>query len=256
MGKPLVQTGQFRGIRKQPLHNVLVYAPTLIWVNQGHKQLWWHDTALDFTQSDWLAIPASQYLTFVNVPDQILFHSRTLTFLESPPQAWVEESVQSALSDEPRIHVTQPLAYCFDVMTDMVANALSEETQRQFLMGFYAELKQAGVLHLLFPGEGQSLREKLSRYLSVNPGDDHKIEVVSGHLSMSRATMNRKLAAEGTSFRQVLAEVRMGYALSLIQESRSQLDVALACGYQSEARFSSRFKQQFGLTPKQYVQTL
>ncbi|MGL5761799.1 MAG: AraC family transcriptional regulator, partial [Plesiomonas shigelloides] len=26
--------------------------------------------------------------------------------------------------------------------------------------------------------------------------------------------------------------------------------------YQSAARFSSRFRQQFGLTPRQYVQTL
>jgi hypothetical protein len=48
MGEVLVQTGQFRRIRKQPLHNVLIYSPTIMWVNQGYKQLWWHDTTLSF----------------------------------------------------------------------------------------------------------------------------------------------------------------------------------------------------------------
>lgn len=73
---------------------------------------------------------------------------------------------------------------------------------------------------------------------------------------MSPATLKRKLAAEETTFRQVLTNVRMVYALSLMQQSRSLLNVALACGYQSESRFSSRFKEIFGLTPKEYVQTV
>ncbi|CAH7453484.1 hypothetical protein VCHA41O245_30285 [Vibrio chagasii] len=32
--------------------------------------------------------------------------------------------------------------------------------------------------------------------------------------------------------------------------------LALACGYQSEGRFSQRFKDKFGLTPSDYFKTI
>lgn len=258
MAKVLVQSGQFRGLSKQSLRNVLMHSPTVIWVQNGMKQLWWRERALKYTSAEWLMIPACQYLTFVNVPEQAAFHSKTLTFFEAPPQEWVRESMAGAASQaqEPRATVTEQLAYCFDILFAMQEKHFSLETQRQFLYAFYAELRHAGILHLLFPGEPQTLWERVSRYLSANPGDEHKVELVAEHLSMSRATLIRKLSAEGTSFRKVLAEVRMGYALTLLQQSPNQLDVAMACGYQSEARFSARFKQQFGLTPTQYRKTL
>ncbi|MGL5599251.1 MAG: helix-turn-helix domain-containing protein, partial [Aeromonas sp.] len=44
-------------------------------------------------------------------------------------------------------------------------------------------------------------------------------------------------------------------ALSLLQQHLTPLETALACGYDSPSRFAARFKQEFGLTPFQYVQT-
>ncbi len=255
MSKVIVQTGQFRGLRKQPLHNVLIYAPTIIWVTHGHKQLWWHDSTLNFHSADWLMLPANQYLTFVNVP-QAQFYSRTLTLHEAPPAEWIAQSSQLATDPEPRIKVTTALAYCFELLYEMSQKSLSEETQRQFVLGFYAQLRDVKALHLLFPSENALMRERLARYLSVNPGDEHSIETVATHFAMSRATMARHLAAEGTGFREVLSEVRMNYALALLQELRPLMDVAVACGYQSLTRFSARFKQQYRITPYQYRQTL
>ncbi|AMG31542.1 AraC family transcriptional regulator [Grimontia hollisae] len=256
MTRALVRTGQFRGIAKQPLRNVSVYAPTIIWVRRGFKQLWWHDRSHQYSSQDWLVIPASHSLTFVNEPAQTDFCSHTLTFLEPPPREWLAESQPISVTEEPRLAVTPQLAYCFETLYDMAGKSLSEAAQRQFLLGFYAELQAANALHLLFPGAETSMKEKLARYLSANPGDTHHIKVVAAHFSMSPATLKRKLAAEDTSFRHILTHTRMTYALSLMQKSRSQLDVALACGYQSEARFSRRFKEVFGLSPKEYVRTL
>ncbi|CAH7262097.1 hypothetical protein VCHA54P499_30147 [Vibrio chagasii] len=51
--------------------------------------------------------------------------------------------------------------------------------------------------------------------------------------------MIRKLKREGTQFREVLTEVRLAHALYLIQRGyRNVAQLALACGYQSEERFS------------------
>jgi AraC-like DNA-binding protein len=142
------------------------------------------------------------------------------------------------------------------MLSEMDKKALSFETQKQLLLGFYQVLRERNQLSLLFAGSHERLSEKVARYLSNNPGADHRVESIASHFSVSRATLIRKLASEGSSFRQILTEIRMGYALSLLQKNESQLAVSLACGYQSQSRFSERFNQQFGLTPKQYRATL
>ncbi|PKF81564.1 AraC family transcriptional regulator [Vibrio sp. vnigr-6D03] len=256
MTQSLVQAGHFHAKKSQPLRNVLIYAPTIIWVAQGEKRLWWHEETLRYTSSDWLVTPASQYLTFVNEPTHTPFYSRTLTLLDPPPESWVKQSSTQTNDDTLRIKTTPQLEYCFNTLFEMTGKNLAEDTQRQFLYGMYAELKNTGELHKLFPEQPNQIKEKLAQYLSSNPGLDYKIETVAEHFFTSRATLNRKLAAENTTFRQVLTNVRMVYALGLMQKTRSQLSVALACGYKSESRFSSRFKQTFGLTPREYLQTL
>lgn len=50
-------------------------------------------------------------------------------------------------------------------------------------------------------------------------------------------------------------QVRMSHALTLLQQGLSPLEAALACGYDSPSRFAARFKQEFGLTPHQYLRT-
>lgn len=256
MQQPIVQTSQFHSVLKQPLHNVFVYAPTIIWVKKGYKQLLWQDNALEFDQNDWLVVPANQYLTFTNMTHHAVFYSQVLTLLEPPPEQWLLSQAPLPAFTEPRIKVTEPLTYCFNMLSEMGDKKLSLNTQKQLLLGFYQALRETNQLSLLFPSANSHLKEQVARYLSIRPGHNHKLEIVAEHFSMSRATLIRKLAAEGASFRQILTEIRMGYALSLLQESKSQIEVSLACGYQSHSRFSSRFTQQFGLTPYQYSQTL
>lgn len=35
MRRTLIQASEFKGVRKQPLHNVLIGTPAIIWVTQG-----------------------------------------------------------------------------------------------------------------------------------------------------------------------------------------------------------------------------
>ncbi len=181
-----MQTSEFRGVTKQPLRNVLLYAPTIIWVNHGQKQLWWHDSTREYASDDWLVIPASHSLTFVNEPAQTAFHSRMLTLLAPPPAEWLESQPSHDVSVEPRVAVTPELAFCFNTLFSMPRQSMSTDAQHHLLMAFYAELKKHNALHLLFPGAETSVRERLASYLSVNPGDPHHIETVANHFSMSR----------------------------------------------------------------------
>lgn len=47
----------------------------------------------------------------------------------------------------------------------------------------------------------------------------------------------------------MLTQVRLGHALTLLQQGLTPLQTALACGYDSPGRFAARFKEEFGLTP-------
>lgn len=130
MSTPLLQQSHYLGIRQQPLHRVLIYAPTLIWVTQGSKQLWWRERRLSFDRERWLLIPAGHQLTFVNQPEQGKFRSHAITLLTPPPPEWLAESAPShADLEEPAVKVTPGLAFCFELISTMAERGLSEATQ-------------------------------------------------------------------------------------------------------------------------------
>ncbi|QEI05493.1 helix-turn-helix transcriptional regulator [Pigmentiphaga aceris] len=69
-------------------------------------------------------------------------------------------------------------------------------------------------------------------------------------LAMSEATLRRRLAGEATRFEDVLIDTRMHHAMMLLQTTPLSIPrIALACGYQSRARFSERFRARFGYLP-------
>lgn len=71
-------------------------------------------------------------------------------------------------------------------------------------------------------------------------------------LGVSEPTLRRRLAAEGTGFRQIAAEMRLAHGLTLLQTTRmSVLEVAAACGYESPSRFATRFRERFGMSPSE-----
>lgn len=75
---------------------------------------------------------------------------------------------------------------------------------------------------------------------------------VARQLGMSEATLRRRLEKEGTTFRRVLQEVRMGRALVLLQSSELPVvQVAFEVGYESVSQFSARFRRHFGQSPRQ-----
>ncbi len=82
------------------------------------------------------------------------------------------------------------------------------------------------------------------------------IENICEHLAMSESTLRRKLKLEGTSVQEIKDQARLGLALHLLQTSRDSIGViAGKCGYQSQSRFTERFKRRFGLTPTELRRT-
>lgn len=84
---------------------------------------------------------------------------------------------------------------------------------------------------------------------SAMPG----IEQVAAELLTSTRTLRRRLAAEGTTFRDVLAQVRASIADdALAQGTESVASIARRLGYSESAAFVHAFKRRHGVTPSTY----
>ncbi|MBT9386315.1 helix-turn-helix transcriptional regulator [Pseudooceanicola sp. CBS1P-1] len=93
---------------------------------------------------------------------------------------------------------------------------------------------------------------RLRRLLVQAPDQGWTTAAAAGQLALSEATLRRRLAAEGTSFQDLLADIRMSCALGLLQTGDLPVGrIALEVGYSSPSRFALRFRDRFGLSPSQ-----
>jgi AraC-like DNA-binding protein len=78
-------------------------------------------------------------------------------------------------------------------------------------------------------------------------------ETAARALAVSRRTLNRRLADEGTSFRNILDDVRREFACALLQDrSLSIADVSLFLEYSEPAAFNRSFRRWTGQTPRAF----
>lgn len=64
--------------------------------------------------------------------------------------------------------------------------------------------------------------------------------------------LRRKLQAEGTNLQALKDQIRLGRGLHLLQTSFLSVgEIAFVSGFQSQSRFSEKFKARFGLTPSE-----
>lgn len=77
---------------------------------------------------------------------------------------------------------------------------------------------------------------------------------VANILGLSRAAMDRGLKEEGTSFRNILQDVRQQNAEFFLLENRKTLsEIALALGYSDQSAFTRAYKTWHGVPPSQAV---
>ena len=81
-------------------------------------------------------------------------------------------------------------------------------------------------------------------------GQEASGDEVARLLSMHHRTLNRRLKAEGTTFRKVLEEVRFEAACQLLDTGRIPItEIAVSLGYAETSAFSRAFRRWSGATP-------
>jgi AraC-like DNA-binding protein len=85
---------------------------------------------------------------------------------------------------------------------------------------------------------------------------DVTVDVIAAEMSMSVRSLRRHLAAEGSSFRQILRLHRRTMMESILRTDDARLgDLAGRLNYSDGAVLSRAFKSWTGMSPRQYAKS-
>ena len=93
----------------------------------------------------------------------------------------------------------------------------------------------------------------LRRQLLARPGQFPSLPEIARALHVSERSLRRKLTAEKSSYRAVLAQVRETLARAYLRDTGLHLDeIAERLGYSDAANFSHAFRRWTGTTPGRF----
>ena len=101
----------------------------------------------------------------------------------------------------------------------------------------------------------RSLGERITHLLGplLNGGREPDLEEVARHLQLPTWTLRRKLAEEGTGFRELLNDTRRDLAETYIRDTELAFgEIAYLLGFASAEAFQRAFKRWTSLTPGEY----
>ena len=94
---------------------------------------------------------------------------------------------------------------------------------------------------------------EIRRLLGNNPGRYPTIDDTAAKLAMGERTLRRRLADEGTTYKQVVLDFRMELAASYLRgQNMSIQEVAYVTGYADPSNFHRTFSRYHGMTPNAY----
>lgn len=99
-------------------------------------------------------------------------------------------------------------------------------------------------------GDGDRTRDRVRELLPASASGFRTIEEIARELHVSTRTLKRRLAAAGTTFSDLLDELRRERALQLVGDHKLTLDeIADRLGYSDVANFTRAFRRWTGTTP-------
>ncbi|PHR89180.1 MAG: AraC family transcriptional regulator [Moritella sp.] len=242
----------YTSIKEQDLLNVPIVKPLLIIVLSGEKELG-RDNELICHSGDFIFLSSSPAINMRNIPKSKEYFSLLIEFDYQD----FNGLQTSALNKQD---------YCIGKTTTTLEKCLQQFVESSLWAPEQLwPLRKREIIELLCH---MGYKEILS--MVGNPKVGHRlhdmfcdqdfhqltIEHICDQLAMSESTLRRKLKTEGTSVQEIKDQARLGLGLHLLQTTHySIVLIAEKCGYQSQSRFTERFKGRFGLTPSELRKT-
>ena len=251
--EPLGGLGIFHCRKPQKLREIPILQPFSILVVSGEKRVIINDREISISAGELLLLPSGFSLWMENLPDAYsgLFLSLGIgysaeaqeQFKKLSPELDTKARWKATASETTITAFQQWLHWCCHHAVDPV---IATHRQVEFLL----LLARAGIAGNLLHGSQSSWKQKVSDLVSLHLGHDWRMADACAKLAVSESSLRRHLQRENTSFREILEETRLVGGLGLIQETCWSIGrIAQSVGYQSQSRFSDRFKQRFGASP-------
>lgn len=94
-----------------------------------------------------------------------------------------------------------------------------------------------------------SVRRHLIHSLSTS---NLSLNFIAERFNMSRRNIHRKLKEEGTSYQQILDNIRMELSRKYLRERIPLAEIAFLLGFESQSAFNKFFHKHFNATPSQF----
>lgn len=242
----------YSSVMEQRILNVPVVKPLLICVLDGSKAIG-EENELSCGAGNFIFLSNSPNTSMRNIPDIGEYFALLVEF------EYEDFDCLSSLT-------TNTERYCIGEIGSVLKNTLIQfventtyappeiwRLRRQEILQVISHLGYKAVNAIMAP---PSLSHKLHNIIKTDVSVDWNANTLSSMLAMSESTLHRKLSVEGINLQTIKDRAKLGHGLHLIQTSFDSVShVAEQCGYQSQSRFSEKFKQLFGITPSQLRKT-
>ena len=99
----------------------------------------------------------------------------------------------------------------------------------------------------------QELLLKIKELLASSAGEIPSFESVADYVYVSPRTLNRRLKAMGTSYKDIISDLRKRQAIEFLSGNNLSIDeIAYRLGYRDASNFSKAFRNWTGYSPSQY----
>ncbi|HDL7647896.1 TPA: helix-turn-helix transcriptional regulator [Yersinia enterocolitica] len=110
------------------------------------------------------------------------------------------------------------------------------------------------IINSLIASAATTFTDKVRSIIESNISRKWRLNMIADEFNVSEISVRKRLESEGSSFNNLLIEVRMNKAMQLLLENEQQIhQISRDVGICSPSYFIKSFKNHFGITPKQFV---
>ncbi|MDX3775527.1 AraC family transcriptional regulator [Chromatiaceae bacterium AAb-1] len=242
----------YSSVKEQHIFNVPVIKPLLICVLDGCKKIG-RENEITCTAGNFIFLSNSPNVEMRNIPDGREYFALLIEFDFKDFACLSSRKTGKETFFQGRIDAMLQQTLRQFVEWSAFAPADMWSVRRQEILQLISHLGYEQVNAI---AESLSLSHKLHNIISADIANDLNAAVLSSRLAMSESTLRRKLNTEGTSLQAIKDKAKLAHGLHLVQTSLEPIGrIAGQCGYQSQSRFTDKFKQLFGITPTELRKT-
>jgi AraC-like DNA-binding protein len=247
------QLFSYCSLDRERLRAIELPCPLIGIMLRGRKEVWLGDATHFFEPGTVFVLPARVPMDVVNIPagptssyESLLLEVPALPSGMAPLTGGEKTNVRDG-DRQFRVPLDADLVHTLvHAATAIASEALGEAVKAVRLMEVLTVLRPITAARPLFEA---SLPDEVAWLIGSAPSEDWTVERVADRLGLGASTLRRRLAATGTSFRNVLRTERLRAGQTALAAGATSFAAAEAAGYASRSHFARRYRESFGQSP-------